>query len=68
MAEKKGCGCGGGQSQESCGSGQNESSCGGCGGLDLDLFWCESCRRPVAEKRCPLCGQKARRARPSDGQ
>ena len=27
------------------------------------LYWCEICGRTVAEKRCPLCGLKARKIR-----
>jgi hypothetical protein len=27
-------------------------------------YWCETCERIVAGKRCPLCGLKARKIRP----
>jgi len=27
----------------------------------LPGYWCEVCQRTVAEKRCPLCGLKARK-------
>ena len=50
MAEKKDC----------CGAPQ-ETKCGGC--ADALAYWCESCHKATAEKRCPLCGLKTRRAR-----
>lgn len=27
------------------------------------MYWCETCQRPVPEKRCPNCGLKARKVR-----
>lgn len=66
MADKKGC-CGGGKAAEGGGGGQGSHSCGGGCGVQLELYWCETCRREVPEKRCPLCGQKTRRSRPGDG-
>jgi len=67
MAEKKGCFCGGGTTQEPGENQQGQGSCGGCSGLQLELYWCETCRIAVPDKRCHLCGQKARRSRPADG-
>jgi hypothetical protein len=32
-----------------------------CDGEERLAFWCDICRRPVAEKRCPGCGLKTRR-------
>lgn len=26
-------------------------------------YWCDTCRRPVPDKRCPGCGLKARKIR-----
>jgi hypothetical protein len=39
----------------------SEAACkGGC--LQVALpYWCETCRRAVAKKRCPGCGLKARK-------
>ncbi|BCS54936.1 hypothetical protein [Geobacter sp. SVR] len=46
--------CAGGRdkSGEPCPCCETDQSCG---------YWCETCRRPVAEKRCPLCGLKTKK-------
>lgn len=50
-----------------CGSGATTGNCPFCGGEETPfLYWCETCRQVVGEKRCPLCGLKARKLR--DGQ
>ena len=36
--------------------------CSSCGDAPLP-YWCETCRRLVAEKRCPDCGLKCRKVR-----
>ena len=46
----------------SCGE-TEEESCTLCSAEGKPLYWCDSCRKEVAEKRCPLCGLKARRVR-----
>lgn len=51
MAENK-CGCG---------DEKHEGGCQGCRMDDIFSYWCESCNRAVAEKRCPYCGLKAKR-------
>jgi hypothetical protein len=49
---------------ECCGSGrEDDPACQLCAKLAELRYWCEVCERPVAEKRCPLCGLKARRMR-----
>lgn len=40
----------------------NDGACLFCIGQEL-LYWCDSCGQAVAEKRCPLCGLKARKMR-----
>ena len=43
-----------------CRNGKEEPPCRGC--LEYELtYWCETCGRAVGEKRCPLCGLKARK-------
>ena len=37
--------------------------CSICGSDAAPLYWCESCGEYVEEKRCPLCGLKAKRVR-----
>ncbi|GFO54127.1 hypothetical protein GMSM_11340 [Geomonas sp. Red276] len=56
--EPSGCGCGGVQNGE----------CLSCGMDAMLPYWCASCRRPVPEKRCPHCGLKAKRKKPSPGE
>jgi len=49
---------------ECCNAGREEElSCQFCAKLAGLRYWCEVCERPVAEKRCPFCGLKARRMR-----
>ncbi len=55
MPAEKGDGC-------PCGSGAAAGNCPFCG-EGAPLYWCETCRQVVQEKRCPLCGLKARRLR-----
>lgn len=50
----KGCSCGDVKSAQSC----------GCPGAGTELYWCESCRRVVPDKRCPHCGLKAKKGGP----
>jgi hypothetical protein len=38
-------------------------NCSMCGGDETPGYWCEVCGRTVPEKRCPLCGLKARMVR-----
>ena len=44
--------------------GKPEELCPVSGGCKLLPFWCEACQIAVAEKRCPLCGLKAKKIRP----
>ncbi|HEY5513674.1 MAG TPA: hypothetical protein VIK40_08525 [Geomonas sp.] len=53
----KECGCSGEKPQ---------GVCAACRGEAIFSYWCESCNRSVPEKRCPLCGLKARKKRPAD--
>jgi predicted RNA-binding Zn-ribbon protein involved in translation (DUF1610 family) len=43
--------------------GETEDICTQCEGEDVLPYWCQVCRQAVAEKRCPLCGLKARKRR-----
>ena len=45
----------------SCGTGEGKS-CPACGG-EQAAYWCESCKQVVDDKRCPLCGLKAKKLR-----
>ena len=47
----------------SCGSTKNGMDCPACRERRELPYWCESCRQAVTEKRCPLCGLKAKRIR-----
>lgn len=51
--DKKGC---------SCSVKNSEVTCRGCDLAELP-YWCETCKKLVAEKRCPGCGLKCRKAR-----
>lgn len=53
--DSKPCGCGGVEPGEVCPV---------CGKGEFPRYWCEACQRAVADKRCPLCGLKARKIRP----
>lgn len=37
--------------------------CAVCAESGLPLYWCDACGQSVTEKRCPLCGLKARKIR-----
>lgn len=51
--------------REDCSSGDKEPeiACKMCGSEITLPYWCETCQRPVAEKRCPCCGLKTRKSR-----
>ncbi len=38
-------------------------ACPACGKGQEPGYWCANCERAVPEKRCPLCGLKARKMR-----
>lgn len=40
-------------------------ACRSCGREVPYDYWCETCQQLVADKRCPGCGLKARKVRPS---
>lgn len=44
-----------------CGEKEEKPACSVCGKGRQLLFWCENCKQAVAEKRCPLCGLKAKK-------
>jgi RNA polymerase subunit RPABC4/transcription elongation factor Spt4 len=46
-----------------CGREGEAGACAVCGGRDTPGYWCDGCGRAVPEKRCPLCGLKARKMR-----
>jgi predicted RNA-binding protein with PUA domain len=50
-------------SAEKCGCGghKEEQGCQGCQADAIFIYWCDSCQRSVAEKRCPYCGLKAQK-------
>ena len=41
--------------------------CPVCDKRDLPAYWCGICGQVVTDKRCPLCGLKARKMRMQDG-
>jgi predicted RNA-binding Zn-ribbon protein involved in translation (DUF1610 family) len=45
----------------SCSGGEKGEICPVCGGETTLPYWCETCRKGVADKRCPLCGLKAKK-------
>lgn len=51
MADKEGC-------RE---EGHKGCGCGVCRRDAIFSYWCSSCNRSVAEKRCPYCGLKAQK-------
>lgn len=48
--------------KQACCSGKKDND-PACESGDLLLYWCETCQRQVAEKRCPGCGLKCRKRR-----
>jgi len=48
-----------------CGGEGEVDACRPCGEGWTPSYWCDTCEREVGEKRCPLCGLKARRMRGS---
>jgi hypothetical protein len=52
---KSKCGCGGGHDKGSCAACLSEQ----------ESYWCQTCNRPVPDKRCPFCGLKAQKRRSS---
>lgn len=47
---------------------KSQENCRKCINEDRLLYWCQVCNQAVAEKRCPMCGLKARRMRQSGGE
>ncbi|HEY6873318.1 MAG TPA: hypothetical protein VI298_11400 [Geobacteraceae bacterium] len=43
------------------GAGKPDEICSACGERQPLPCWCDTCKRAVAEKRCPLCGLKTRK-------
>ncbi len=41
----------------------SDKECLVCAEQDKLGYWCANCQRTVPQKRCPLCGLKARRIR-----
>ncbi len=53
---------------ETCGCGdKGHDGCAACGQDDIFGYWCETCKRSVAEKRCPFCGLKAQKKKIAAG-
>jgi predicted RNA-binding protein with PUA domain len=46
-----------------CNEDNSGTECLTCDRILLLSYWCETCKRPVAEKRCPGCGLKSRKVR-----
>ena len=44
-----------------CGDEQPTEACRLCREREVPRYWCQVCNRVVLEKRCPLCGLKARK-------
>jgi hypothetical protein len=44
-----------------CSGGQKGDICLECGGMTTLGYWCETCKKAVPDKRCPLCGLKAKK-------
>lgn len=51
-----------------CGKESKEEVCSVCAERESSRYWCESCLQIVTEKRCPLCGLKARKVRADDSE
>ena len=47
--------------EERCYDDKGPETCRTCGSDTTLPYWCETCQRPVPEKRCPCCGLKARK-------
>jgi hypothetical protein len=47
----------------SCCEGEYQGVCPEGDGAEVFPYWCQVCRQAVSEKRCPLCGLKARKQR-----
>lgn len=43
------------------GNREGEARCAACKGDEVFPYWCATCNRSVAEKRCPYCGLKTQR-------
>ncbi|HEX2768767.1 MAG TPA: hypothetical protein VHN12_05745 [Geobacteraceae bacterium] len=50
-----------------CGANPREG-CPACGKKELSGYWCDICQQVVTDKRCPLCGLKARKMRMKGGE
>jgi predicted RNA-binding Zn-ribbon protein involved in translation (DUF1610 family) len=44
-----------------CAGNKPGEDCPDCGADESLLFWCDTCEEAVPEKRCPLCGLKAKK-------
>ncbi|OGU14045.1 MAG: hypothetical protein A2076_11945 [Geobacteraceae bacterium GWC2_53_11] len=49
-----------------CNTAKTGVECRLCGTDMLLPYWCETCKKLVAEKRCPACGLKCRKVRHLD--
>jgi predicted RNA-binding protein with PUA domain len=50
-----------------CGGSRPGKHCPVCEKKEQPLYWCDGCGQVVTEKRCPLCGLKARKMREGSG-
>ena len=53
----------GNKDNRNCGEKAAEPACTLCQKRVMARYWCATCGQVVTEKRCPLCGLKARRIR-----
>ena len=44
-----------------CSGEQKRDICLECGGVTAPGYWCETCKKAVPDKRCPLWGLKAKK-------
>ena len=52
--------------QSGCSEKERHEGCAACRGEEIFAYWCTTCSRSVAEKRCPYCGLKTRKKRGGD--
>ncbi|HBG08213.1 MAG TPA: hypothetical protein DDY22_22350 [Geobacter sp.] len=50
-----------------CGDHKDQGSCAACHIDDNAVsYWCQTCSRPVPDKRCPYCGLKSQRKKATE--
>lgn len=49
--------------QSGCSDKEGHEGCAACRSEEIFAYWCKTCNRSVAEKRCPHCGLKTQKKR-----